>query len=160
MENLHISNSRSIVLERKIPWMKIMALTFVVSLIGLAYYFSSQPAVISKVQSGNVLEIFKAMGFENMSMHFVRKLAHFTLFGTIGGAFALALSFKFAGFHLFGLSYAFGSLAGALDEFHQMFVPGRGPQIKDVMIDSAGAFVGAFVICTIVYIYKRQKRVQ
>lgn len=156
MENLHISHS--IAIEKKAPWMNLIALTALVSLVALAYYFSSQPAMISRVQSGSVLELFKSFGFENMTMHFVRKLAHFTLFGTIGGAFAIALSFKFAGFHLFGLSFAFGSIAGAFDELHQMFVPGRGPQIKDVMIDSAGSFVGAMIICTLIYVYKKQKQ--
>jgi len=29
------------------------------------------------------------------------------------------------------------------DEFHQAFVPDRGPQIKDVLIDGAGAIVGS-----------------
>lgn len=28
------------------------------------------------------------------------------------------------------------------DEVHQSFVPGRGAQVKDVLIDSAGAIVG------------------
>ena len=28
------------------------------------------------------------------------------------------------------------------DEVHQAFVPGRGPALKDVLIDSAGAFTG------------------
>jgi len=28
------------------------------------------------------------------------------------------------------------------DEFHQLFVSGRGPQLSDVWIDSAGAGVG------------------
>ena len=31
------------------------------------------------------------------------------------------------------------------DEFHQLFVPGRGAQVKDVLIDTAGAIVGIFV---------------
>jgi len=28
------------------------------------------------------------------------------------------------------------------DEVHQLFVPGRGRQVRDVLIDSAGAIVG------------------
>jgi len=28
------------------------------------------------------------------------------------------------------------------DEFHQLFVPGRARQLKDVLIDSTGATVG------------------
>ncbi|NHC41026.1 VanZ family protein [Bacillus sp. MM2020_1] len=33
-------------------------------------------------------------------------------------------------------------LYAASDEFRQIFVPGRGPLVKDVFIDSAGAVVG------------------
>jgi len=31
------------------------------------------------------------------------------------------------------------------DEFHQSFVPGRGPSLIDVMIDSVGVVGGAFI---------------
>ncbi|WDC84212.1 VanZ family protein [Caloramator sp. mosi_1] len=34
----------------------------------------------------------------------------------------------------------------ASDEFHQYFVPGRGPRVKDVLIDSLGAIVGIGLI--------------
>jgi VanZ family protein len=44
-----------------------------------------------------------------------------------------------------------------LDETHQMFVPGRGPQVKDVMIDASGAIVGVIVIATIITLYKKYK---
>ena len=33
-------------------------------------------------------------------------------------------------------------LFAMLDEFHQLFVPGRGAQVKDVIIDTTGAIVG------------------
>ena len=32
------------------------------------------------------------------------------------------------------------------DEFHQLFVPGRGAEFTDVCIDSSGALVGIFLI--------------
>ena len=32
------------------------------------------------------------------------------------------------------------------DEFHQLFVPGRGAQVKDVLIDTAGAIVGMCIV--------------
>ena len=34
------------------------------------------------------------------------------------------------------------------DEFHQKFVPGRGPSLRDVLIDSFGAILG------IIYVWK------
>ena len=33
-------------------------------------------------------------------------------------------------------------LCAMLDEFHQLFVPGRAAQVKDVIIDSIGAIAG------------------
>ena len=30
----------------------------------------------------------------------------------------------------------------AIDEIHQLFVPGRSGEIKDVLIDSCGSFIG------------------
>lgn len=137
--------------------MKIAAALIVSGLIVAAFYFSSQPASISKLQSGSILEIFKAMGFENITMHMVRKLAHFTLFGMIGSAIVFALSFKLSGLILFRSSFLYGTFLGALDEFHQMFVPGRGPQVKDVLLDSFGVFVGVLVIGTIITLIKRKK---
>ncbi len=32
-----------------------------------------------------------------------------------------------------------------LDEYHQMFVAGRSPALKDVLIDSAGSITGIYI---------------
>ncbi|MGJ3196266.1 VanZ family protein [Peribacillus frigoritolerans] len=32
---------------------------------------------------------------------------------------------------------------------HQLFVTGRGPQVKDVLIDTAGIIVGISVFCMV-----------
>lgn len=36
-------------------------------------------------------------------------------------------------------------LYGITDEIHQLFVPGRSGQVKDVIIDGAGSIVGILV---------------
>lgn len=43
------------------------------------------------------------------------------------------------------------------DEFHQLFVPGRGAQLKDVLIDCAGAAIGIGASTIINSIRKREK---
>ena len=43
---------------------------------------------------------------------------------------------------MIGLSFLVCVLYAISDEVHQLFVPGRGAQVKDVFIDSAGAIVG------------------
>ncbi|MEH7223204.1 VanZ family protein [Bacillus sp. JJ1566] len=40
------------------------------------------------------------------------------------------------------------------DEIHQIFVPGRGPQVADVVIDSARAIAGIAMYMLIVRIVK------
>ena len=36
-------------------------------------------------------------------------------------------------------------LYGVSDEFHQSFIPGRGPAVRDVIIDTIGATIGIFL---------------
>lgn len=38
------------------------------------------------------------------------------------------------------------SLYGISDEFHQSFVPGRTPEIKDLIVDTAAALISVLVI--------------
>jgi len=75
--------------------------------------------------------------------HLIRKLAHFTVYFVLGILTANAL--KTSGVSTFkavALALAICIVYAATDEIHQMFVPGRGAQVKDVLIDSVGAVVG------------------
>jgi len=40
-------------------------------------------------------------------------------------------------------------LYACTDEIHQLFVPGRGAQMSDVLLDSAGAGLGIVLFVTI-----------
>ena len=87
----------------------------------------------------------------------LRKLAHFTEFAFLG----MCLSWLFR--MLQSKTYAhilFPLLAGiavaAIDETIQMFVPLRGPAVKDVGIDTAGVILG-IVIITLTQLIKKAK---
>jgi VanZ family protein len=43
------------------------------------------------------------------------------------------------------------------DEIHQLFVPGRGGQVKDIIIDSAGVIAGIGIYLTMSRIIKRKR---
>ena len=47
---------------------------------------------------------------------------------------------KLRRFHRIGIALAFAILFAATDEWHQTFVPGRDGCVRDVLIDSLGAF--------------------
>lgn len=52
---------------------------------------------------------------------------------------------RVSGFKAFTLALGICILYAISDEFHQLFVPGRGGQIRDVLIDSTGAIVGVAI---------------
>ena len=76
------------------------------------------------------------------------KMGHF-----IGYAILSVLLLRaFAGGHLRGVTWRTAALAvaaatlyGVSDEFHQRFVPGRTPDVLDVLADATGASVGALL---------------
>lgn len=77
----------------------------------------------------------------------LRKLAHMTEYACL----ALLLTWHLLTYpglrrgpfgRLLALAFGLAVLYAATDEFHQLFVPGRSGQLKDVCIDGAGALLG------------------
>lgn len=96
------------------------------------FWFSNQDANVSDTQSG-----FFAMLFPFLPVWVIRKIAHMTLYAIL--AFCAACSQikpSFKKVLLFCACYA------CTDEFHQLFIPGRSGEIRDVCIDSLGACIG------------------
>ena len=128
------------------------------------FAFSHQPGNDSSRMSGGVTRIIESMaGFLNINtdrfdLHlFVRKSAHFLEFAILGALF-------FAAFHpasgrlsprdglWTGLkAQVAGMVYAATDELHQLFVPGRSCQVRDVMIDSCGVLL-AVLLCYAFYL--------
>ena len=97
----------------------------------------------------------------------VRKLGHFSEFALLG-ALAANLFARIARPRdpLWFLSltpmrccaaWAFSIAYAASDEFHQLFVPGRGCLITDVAIDSTGALIGIAVVAAIAFFLSRRR---
>lgn len=53
--------------------------------------------------------------------------------------------------------FLIGAAYAASDEFHQLFVPGRSGQIRDVMIDSAGVAAGIILACLAIKAFQCRK---
>ena len=87
----------------------------------------------------------------------LRKLAHFTEFTCLGMCLTWLfgmLKEKAAGRH--GFPLLTGATVACIDETIQIFVPLRGPAIKDVGIDTAGVILG-IVIITLIHKHKSKK---
>lgn len=104
-------------------------------------------AMLSKILQWVGLTL-SADGFDRLHF-FVRKMGHITEYAVMALLTLRALrilrparvaarwSWPMA-FIALGVSAAYG----ATDEFHQLFVPSRGPSLHDVAIDACGAVIG------------------
>ena len=88
--------------------------------------------------------LFSSSGEEDSSGGFLlRKLAHFTEFAALGvllGWLCGMLQKKRT------LPFFLGAAAACIDETIQIFVPDRGPAIRDVCIDSCGVLTGMILL--------------
>jgi len=81
--------------------------------------------------------------------HFIRKAAHFSIYLVLGVLLFCLFSF-YQGYLKKRMIYSLlvGLLYAISDEVHQIFVSGRGPQLRDVCIDFSGVLVG-ITICVL-----------
>lgn len=79
---------------------------------------------------------------------FLRKAAHLLEFAVLASLLWRALrgAGSFSTTILFALTFSGAVLYAASDEWHQSFVKGRGPSVRDVLIDSAGAWAACWVL--------------
>lgn len=88
--------------------------------------------------------------------HFIRKLAHFSLYTVVGIlTMSLMSTYKLTQMKRLGISLGVGVIYAISDELHQMFIPDRSSSIIDVFIDSCGVFVGILVVVLGLKVIKR-----
>ncbi len=140
---------------------------------GIIFYFSHQTGDSSSKMSGKITDhIIQCFvpNYENLSTieqnkiftntsYIIRKLAHYSEYAVLGALLFLAVSrFTDRQSIQLGVSSVLGILYALSDEFHQSFVGGRSPMLKDVLIDSFGLLTMLFFICSIINFRKRKKK--
>ena len=131
---------------------KFVSYTAVILWMALIFCFSHQPANESNELSTGITEVI-VTAVEKVAPHsdfiignlnhLVRKYAHFLIYLVLGVLLIHSLRLRGVGrYKGMGLALFICVLYAISDEVHQLFVPGRGAQLRDVLIDSAGAFVG------------------
>lgn len=115
----------------------------------LIFYFSSQPADISSMNNGFIVEILYKIGIDlpkllgkDTANLLIRKGAHVAEYFVL---FILSYrAFLKSGFSRpLLLAAVFSGIYAGTDEVHQIFVPGRAGMFKDVLIDFIGIIAGA-----------------
>jgi VanZ family protein len=131
--------------------MKFRIFTIITILIMVVIFVhSAMPAEMSSIES-SVFERFVAsiLGVAPESVTFaVRKCAHFTEYLVLGLFMMLAAAnAKRRGVFFTGLiTWIIGTAYAISDEVHQIFVPGRSCELRDMCIDAAGVLCGVLII--------------
>lgn len=83
--------------------------------------------------------------------HYIRKLAHFSLYFTVGIlTMSLMSTYKLENIKRISISLGISACYAATDEFHQAFIPDRTASVFDVLIDSCGALTGILITLLII----------
>ena len=138
--------------------LRIISIIFVLAWMVTVFMLSHQIAEDSSKTSSNfitvIIKLFnKDIGQEQLETimlkveTIVRKLAHFVLY-TLGG---MLITIMFINFKEYITktkiaSFLLGATYAITDEIHQLFIPGRSGEIRDVLIDSTGVLLGVFII--------------
>ncbi|MCR5726952.1 MAG: VanZ family protein [Lachnospiraceae bacterium] len=157
--------------------LKVIIIIIIVS-IAAVWWQSSLSADRSREESGAVLGILQPFhgtempedltDLESQSAEFInisnifRKFAHFIEYAVLGFEFGLLVIFvgkkrktRLRDIYRFAANTVFaGILTALLDETIQIF-SGRGPEVKDVWIDTTGFLTGEAVVFIIYYIWKK-----
>lgn len=132
-----------------------LRLLFLIALLLHAFILvqGSLPAAESAAESHAVLVLLGVV-FPFLTHTLLRKLAHFFLYGALGGLHAALWS------RLRRRALPFPLLTvlpfAALDETIQYFVPGRHGSVWDVLLDMAGALTGALLVLLVQTCRKRR----
>ena len=153
---------------KKVSWIPVIIVMIII------FSFSSKPADSSNQSSMTVADHILT-AYENTTQVqldaeqryqiletmniVVRKGSHFCEYALL----AVTIAFHFyihglQGIRLLLLSVALSATYAATDEFHQLFIPGRSSQFRDVMIDTSGATAGMLFFFIVMMIYNSHKR--
>ena len=144
--------------ERLSPWVIVGRVVFTLALAGCIWFiFSNSMAVaqVSSASSGRVLQLMQValrrLGHpalaQRLTMHFVRKLAHFCEYLLEG--FLLMLCMRVYSRHPLRhitVPMLGGVLTALTDETIQLCSPGRSSQVTDVWLDSVGVLAGILAV--------------
>lgn len=145
--------------------MKIIRWIVVIIWMVVIYNLSSQVADESNKLSTGVTQVIvetvekvvPSVTFDvNKFNHIVRKNAHFFAYLLLGLLVMAVIKKRDAKSIILVLSICI--LYAISDELHQFFVPGRGPAVKDVLIDSAGSIIGMILYLGVMKIKKKSKK--
>ena len=116
------------------------------------FLMSSEVAGTSSARSDEIVRTIQSIGVNaptDLLTFLVRKAAHISAYFVLGILlFNLLKEYNLGVKKMIFISIAIAMLYACTDEIHQTFVPGRSGEVRDVLIDTAGAAAGVCIYAT------------
>ena len=91
--------------------------------------------------------------------NFARKIAHFSIYAALAiFAYNMFRQLIEQKQFIFAVTLIFCILIAVSDEIHQIFIPDRSAEIRDVLIDTLGACVGLALVWLVSTVVKKIKK--
>jgi len=116
---------------------------------GVLFFFSGQNGADSGALSRRVacmiVRWFPRLGGPADIEPMLRKIAHFSIFAVEGFLTGVSMICVLGYIRGMALSAGVCALMAMANEYHQMFAAGRSCEVRDMLVDSAGALLGIIV---------------
>ena len=149
---------------------RIIKLLLILFWMGLIFSFSNDSGTVSTKKSdgfiirtvetiiGRELSADEKEKWVNYLVVPVRKGAHLAVYLVLGVLiFSFVSEFMVINYKSLLLSIGISFLYACSDEIHQLLVPGRSGQVKDVILDTLGASIGIVIISFIMKVIEKRK---
>lgn len=131
----------------------ILSWVFVAAVMIFIFLMSSANGETSSDISNSLLmRIIELTGLD-ISSHFIRKAAHFSEFAALSFLLSNAVFATFNTKKAPVVAFPLSCVYAVTDELHQLFSDGRACSVKDMLIDSSGALLGAIIFSLMILIY-------
>ena len=143
---------------------KIVYLIVTILVVMFIFYNSIQNGESSSNASTTVLNfinnIINSIGLNfKLEGYFIRKLAHFVEFFTLGVFLMLTFeAFTNKIFSIIGFPMFFAIFIPVIDEYIQIYSDGRTSSVKDVLLDFFGAMIGIIIVSLCFVLNKKYKK--
>lgn len=123
------------------------------------FMLSSEVSGVSSGRSDTIVNLLTSSLHLNLSQEFLtfltRKTAHIIAYFILGILiFNVVKTYRLRVHNAIFASIGFALVYAASDEFHQLFVPGRSGELRDILIDTTAATIGILLFS---FIHKRRK---
>jgi len=156
-------------MRKKANLLLIISTILVIAMVLIIFTFSNQTGGISVGKSQDIVDtLIQKLGiqkylesnewlYENRNYIF-RKVLHFTEYAILASLMFITLRLREIRLKQISIiTLLFVCIVAAADEYYQSHIPGRSPQIIDVIIDTSGAFIAVITILFNIKLFRRFK---